>query len=45
MPSGNLSDEGLSYEKRGTSMGESARAVAIFVARIDEVVSMSCGSP
>jgi hypothetical protein len=29
MPSGNTSDEGLSYEKSGASMGESARTVAI----------------
>jgi hypothetical protein len=28
MPSGKMSDEGLSYEKTGTSMGESARATA-----------------
>lgn len=39
MPSGKMSDEGLSYEKTGASMGESARAV---VAILQGVWSVLC---
>lgn len=46
MPSGKMSDEGLSYEKTGASMGESARAVVAILQRICGcVVSLGRYSP
>jgi len=45
MPSGKTSDEGLSYEKSGASMGESARAVvAILLGSLEGGVALGCSS-
>ena len=38
MPSGKMSDEGLSYEKTGASMGESARAIVAILQGIWDVL-------